>query len=612
MNVRRAGIMLAAAFTILGLRPASAEARQRSGFRSGPAVFQQNCGTCHGTQGATVEGRRAPSITALQEYSPERVYEALSAGSVHTQVAKLQDAQRRQIAEFLAGRPMGYATGDMQTMTNKCTANPAMANPASGPGWNGWGAGAGNARFQNAGAAGLTATQVPSLKLKWAFGVPNALEMYSQPAVVSGRVFFGSDAGHLYSVDARTGCGYWSFAADSGIRSAPVIAPIRNQGSTQYAVYFTDVLTRVYAVDAQTGKLLWKTRAGDHPRAKSSNGLTVFDGRVYVGFSSMETTTGAVMTYECCSFRGHLVALDANTGQRIWRTFVIAEEPKPRGKNNNGVQLYGPSGGAIWNVPTVDAERRRVYVGTGNGYTSPAAEGTDSVVAFDMDTGRIVWQHQEFKGDAYISNCGATTRGGDNCPETLGPDYDFGGASMVLQTLPDGRDVIVAGSKGGLSIAFDLDKNGAVVWRTNLAERPPGAAGLIVFGGASDGENIYYGLNQPGSVVAAVNLSDGSRKWTTPVIAASPRGIAAATTAIPGVVFSNSIDGTIRALSTGDGKVLWEYATAREYTSVNGVPTRGGAFGQAGASIAGGMLFVGSGYSTTGTAGNALLAFGLD
>ena len=612
MDVRRPAILLAVILTIFVIAPADTQAQQRSGFRAGPPVFQQNCGSCHGTQGVTVEGRTAPSISALQEYSPERVYESLTTGSMQSQAAKLQDNQKRQIAEFLAGRPMGNNTGDMQTMANKCAANPAMTNPASGPAWNGWGAGVQNTRFQNAGAAGLTAAQVPSLKLKWAFGVPNATEMFSQPTIVSGRVFFGSDAGYMYSVDAKSGCGYWSFAADSGIRSAPVIAPIRNQGATQFAVYFTDVLTRVYAVDAQTGRLLWKTRAGDHPRAKSSNGLTVFEGRVYVGLSSMETTTGAVMTYECCSFRGHLVALDANTGQRIWRTFVIAEEPKPRGKNNNGVQLYGPAGGAIWNVPTVDAKRRRVYVGTGNGYTSPAAEGTDSVIAFDMESGKIIWQHQEFKGDAYISNCGATTRGGDNCPETLGPDYDFGGASMVLQTLPDGRDVIIAGSKGGISMAFDLDKNGAVVWKTTLAERPPGAAGLLVFGGASDGESIYYGLNQPGSIVAAVKLSDGSRKWTTPAIASSTRGIAAATTAIPGVVFANSIDGTVRALSSSDGKVLWEYATAREYTSVNGVPARGGSFGQTGASIAGGMVFVGSGYSTTGTSGNVLLAFGVD
>jgi polyvinyl alcohol dehydrogenase (cytochrome) len=590
-----------------GAQPAAGP--QRLGFRVAPPTYQQYCGTCHGTEGTVTDGKKAPSIAQLQEYSPERVYDVLNKATAPPHAGNFSELQKRQFGEFVSGRPMNSAAGDSKTMTNHCASNPAMANPASSASWNGWGAGEKNARFQTAANAGLTAAQVPNLKLKWAFGAPNATEMYSQATVVSGRVFFGSDAAWLYSLDAKTGCIYWSFGADAGIRATPVITPLR-QGSTQYAVYFSDVLTRVYAVDAQTGKLLWKTKAGDHPRAKSSNGLTVHDGKVFIGFSSMETTTGAVSTYECCSFRGHVVALNAETGAKLWRTFVIAEEPKPRGKNAQGVTLYGPAGGAVWNVPTIDAKRRRVYVGTGNGYTSPAAVGTDSVIAFDMDSGKIVWQHQEVKGDAYISNCAAASRGGDNCPDTLGPDYDFGGSSLILHTLPDGRDILVAGTKGGLSIAFDPDKNGAVVWKTNLAESAPGAAGLIVFGGASDGQTVYYGLNQAGAIVAAVNLNDGSRKWTSARIAGARGGNPAATTAIPGVVFSHSADGTIRALSTTDGKVVFEYATAKEYTAINGVPTRGGAFGQSGSTVAAGMLYVGSGYNGQGVGGNAMLAFG--
>jgi polyvinyl alcohol dehydrogenase (cytochrome) len=488
-----------------------------------------------------------------------------------------------------------------------------MADPASGPAWNGWGAGAQNARFQTASAAGLTADQVPKLKLKWAFGVPNAAEMHSQPTVASGRVFFGSDAAYLYSLDTKTGCVYWSFQADAGIRTAPTVTTINGQGSTRYAVYFVDVLTRVYALDAQTGKLLWKVRAGDHPRAKSTGSPTAYDGRIYVPISSMETTTGAVLTYECCTFRGHVVALDANNGRRIWRTFVIQEEPKPRGKNKNGVTLWGPSGGSVWNAPTIDAKRKRLYVGTGNAYTSPAAEGTDSVIAMEMDTGKIVWQHQEYKGDAFISACRATAEPGDNCPDKLGPDYDFGGSAMILHTLPDGRDVLIAGSKGGVSLALDLDRNGAVLWRTNVAERPPSAAGLIVFGGASDGNTVYYGLNQPGGGVVAVQLSDGSRKWTTTRMAPNGQGHPAAITGIPGVVFTQSMDGVLRGLSTADGKVIWEYNTVREYESVNGIPAKGGSIGQAGATVVNGMLFLGSGYGTGNSInGNALLAFGLE
>ena len=590
--------------TLMAQGPQTQNATPRPGFRAAPAIFQQNCGTCH-------DGKQAPSITDLQQNSPERVYETLTTGKMKDQAAPLQDVQKRQIAEFLAGRPMGSdEAGDIKKMTNACPANPAMADPAAGPAWNGWSPGEKNARFQSASAAGLSPAQIPGLKLKWAFGVPKAAEMHSQPTIASGRVFFGSDAGYIYSLDAKTGCVYWAFHADSGTRTAPSVAPIKGQGATKYAVYFVDVLTRAYALDAQTGKLLWKVRAGDHPRAKSTGSATVYDGRIYVPMSAMETTTGAVLTYECCTFRGHVVALDANTGKQLWRTFVIQEEPKPRGKNKQGMTLYGPAGGSVWNAPTVDPKRHRIYVGTGNGVSEPATEGTDSVIAMDMDTGKIVWQHQEFKGDVFINNCRAAGEPGDNCPEKLGPDYDFGGSAMIMHTLPDGRDVIIAGSKGGVTLALDLDKSGAVVWRTNIAERAPGAAGLIVFGGASDGQNVYYGLNQPGGGVAAVKLADGSRPWTVK-IAAAGAGNPAAASAIPGVVFTGFADGMLRALSMTDGQVLWTYNTARDYETVNGVAAKGGNMGQAGATIAGGMVFIGSGYGTGNTGfGNVLLAFG--
>lgn len=589
---------------LLAQAPQGQNATTRPGFRAAPPIFQQNCGTCH-------DGKQAPSITDLQQYSPEHVYEALTSGKMKDQAASLQDVQKRQISEFLAGRPMGIEeAGDMRKMTNACPANPPMPDPAAGPTWNGWSPGEKNARFQSASAAGLTAAQIPNLKLKWAFGVPKAAEMHSQPTIVSGRVFFGSDAGIIYSLDAKTGCVYWSFHADSGTRTAPTVAPIQGRGSIKYAVYFVDVLTRTYAIDAQTGRLIWKTRAGDHPRAKSTGSATVYDGKVFVPMSAMETTTGAVLTYECCTFRGHVAALDANTGKQLWRTFVIPEEPKPRGKNKQGVTLYGPAGGSVWNAPAVDPKRKRIYVGTGNGVSEPASEGTDSVIAMDMDSGKIVWQHQEFKGDVFINNCRATGEPGDNCPEKLGPDYDFGGSAMIMHTLPDGRDVLIAGSKGGVALALDLDKNGAVVWRTGIAERPPGAAGLIVFGGAADGTNVYYGLNQPGGGVAAIKLADGSRPWTVK-IAETGAGNPAAVSAIPGVVFSGSADGTLRALAMTDGHVLWQYNTARDYETVNGVAAKGGNMGQAGAAIADGMIFIGSGYGTGNAGfGNVLLAFG--
>src|SRR5262245_14626503 len=389
--------LLIAALMVQG--PQAQTATPRPGFRAAPPIYQQNCGTCH-------DGKQVPAITDLQNHSPEQVYESLTTGKMKDQASQIPDVQKRQIAEFLAGRPMGTdEAGDLKKMANPCLTNPPMTDPVAGPAWNGWSPGDKNSRFQTGAAAGLTAAQVPTLKLKWAFGVPKAAEMHSQPTVASGRVFFGSDAGYIYSLDAKTGCVFWAFRADSGTRTAPTVAAIQGQGTTRYAVYFVDVLTRTYALDAQTGKLLWKTLAGAHPRAKSTGSATVYGGKVYVPMSAMETTTGAVLTYECCTFRGHVTALDANTGKKLWTTFVIPDEPKQRGTNKQGVKLYGAAGGSVWHPPTVDPKRHRIYVGTGNGVAEPTTDTTDSIIAMDMDTGKIVWQHQEVRGDVFINNC---------------------------------------------------------------------------------------------------------------------------------------------------------------------------------------------------------------
>src|SRR5215467_3388496 len=143
-------------------------ATPRPGFRAAPPIYQQNCGTCH-------DGQKAPSITDLQQNSPERIYDVLTTGKMKDQAAQVPDVQKRQIAEFLSGRPMGTdEAGDIKKMSNPCSSNPPMTDPAAGPSWNGWSPGDKNARFQSATAAGLSPAQVSTLKLKWAFGVPKA------------------------------------------------------------------------------------------------------------------------------------------------------------------------------------------------------------------------------------------------------------------------------------------------------------------------------------------------------------------------------------------------------------------------------------------------------
>jgi polyvinyl alcohol dehydrogenase (cytochrome) len=588
------------------------EQAQPKGWVAAQILFEKNCSKCHGNANSQV---RAPARETLMKLSPEAIYAALTSGPMSVQAKDLTDDQKRLIAQHLGGRPFGVAgAGDAKSMSNRCATNPPLGDPSAGAVWNGWSNDAINTRFQSAQAAGLTADQVPRLKLKWAFGFPYATEMYSQPTVVSGRIFVGGDTGYVYSLDAATGCVYWSYQAQAGVRTAPTIGAVKTQGAAKYAVYFGDQRANEYAVDAATGELLWKQRVEDHPLARIVGAPKLYNGRLYVPVSSGEEGISASAGYPCCTFRGSVVALDAETGKQIWKTYSIPETPKPTKKNSAGTQLSGPAGAAIWNSPTIDVKRNALYVGTGDAYTEPAAKTSDAILALDLDTGKMLWSFQDIRNDSWMVGCDGKHIVG-NCPEELGPDYDFS-VSPMLRTLSNGRQFLVVSGKSGYVLALDPDKKGAVLWKTPLFEKPPFYSGLIVFGGASDEQSAYFALNQVGGV-AAVDMVTGERKWFTPLAPAdnpgeAPRpGQSAAVTAIPGVVFSGGWDGRLRAVATGNGSVLWEFNTVRDYTTVNGVPGKGGSMGAPGPTVVGGMLYVGSGYVgvSNGLPGNVLLAF---
>ena len=600
--------------------PSYAQVQITGGHTSnGQKLFEQRCTTCHGNANAA---QRAPDRSTLMKLTPEAVFAALTTGPMRVQAQNLTGDQKRLIAEFLGGRPLGSKeAGAASRMPNRCEANPALGNPSAGPEWNGWGAGLGNDRFQGQ-AAGLSADRTPQLKLKWAFGFPNGTETYSQPTVAAGRVFIGSDTSFVYSLDAATGCVHWSFEAEAGVRTAISIGPVKGSGSAHYAAYFGDIRSNVYALDAATGKLLWKTHVDDHPLARITGAPALYAGRVYVPVSSSEEATSINMEYPCCTFRGSVVALNANTGRQIWKSYIIPEKPKPTRKNSLGTQLWAPAGAAVWDSPTIDAKRRVLYVGTGDSYTEPAAKTSDAVIAFDLDTGKIKWVFQDTKNDAWMAGC-SPQNPSDNCPEDLGPDYDFG-ASPMLRTLPDGRDILIAAHKSGRVLALDPANKGAVLWKVELAKKPPVFMGVVAFGGAADEQKAYFALqnenvapNSGQDGIASIQLATGQPGWFTPTVPQEangepPRsGQSAAVTAIPGVVFSGGWDGMLRALSASDGHIIWKYNTAQDFKTVNGVAARGGSMGAPGPTVAGGMLFVGSGYIgvRNGMPGNVLLAF---
>jgi polyvinyl alcohol dehydrogenase (cytochrome) len=594
---------------------------------SGAALYEANCAQCH--SGAT--DARIPDVTVLQRLSADAIVTALTTGPMRAQGEALTPTDRAAIALFLAGNAVSVErSAAVATPGAACAPTASSGFTPAGGQWNGWGVDVTNTRFQPADQAGLTSAQVPNLKLKWAFGFPNGTSARAQPTIAGGRVFVGSQSGDVCALDAASGCTIWTFKAAAGVRTAIVLGPAGTgangangaTGATGAAsgatiAYFGDTRATAYAIDAATGSLIWTRKLDTHRSASITGSPTLYQGRLYVPVASGEEGQGNNPQYECCTFRGSVAALDAATGAVVWQTYSIAEAPKPIGKNKAGVTRYGPAGAGIWSSPTIDAKRHVVYAATGNMYTEPQQTTSDAVLAFDMDTGKIVWSKQATTNDIYMVGCNSPTA--PNCPETVGPDHDFGNAP-ILARLPDGRDAIVIGQKSGVGWAFDPDHEGAVLWQYKAGRG--GALGGMEWGSAVDERRAYFAISdsgapQPGGL-HAVDLVSGQRVWFAPPPAslACGRGrgcsaaLSAAITVIPGVVFAGSMDGTIRAYSTADGSVLWEYDTNREFPTVNGVKAAGASINQAGPTVAGGLLLVSSGYgSLGGRAGNVLLAF---
>jgi polyvinyl alcohol dehydrogenase (cytochrome) len=560
--------------------------------------------------------------------SPMKVLFSLESGIMKAQAEGLSSADRHAL--------VGYITYPAPKVTPAPSG--AFCDAARAPGvrtatvresasqWTRWGVDFENTRFQSAAAAGLAADDVPKLKLKWAFGLGDTSAVRAQPSIAGGRIFVGSDAGTVYSLDASTGCIYWTFQAEGSVTAAPSIGGAR--------AYFGDQKANAYALDASSGKLLWKVHVDDHFAARVTAGSLLHKGVLYVPVASFEEVLPMSPSYECCTFRGSLVALNASTGKRIWKTYTIAQAPEPTKISKSKAQLRGPSGASIWSAPTFDEKRNVIYVATGNNYSDPATETSDAVLALNRKTGKILWSRQFTPKDA--NNSGCNVPGKMNCPDSNGPDFDFG-QPPILVSLSAGRRALVIAQKSGLAHGLDPDRKGEVLWETRVGQG--GALGGSQWGSAADRENMYVAVSdlringvvldktaaegyrltldsKQGGGLFALRLATGEKVWSAKPAPCGERkrcspAQSAAITLIPGVVFSGSLDGHLRAYSTATGEVIWDMDTASEYETVNGQKARGGSLdGPGGAVIAGGMLYVNSGYGQWGgMPGNVLLAF---
>jgi polyvinyl alcohol dehydrogenase (cytochrome) len=585
--------------------------------QNGEALYKANCANCHSQAAAGQQppGQQAPGVDALRQMTPEGIVTAMTYGRMQVQAISLTDDERKAVAEFLTGKRV--APPAPPVVVNRCTSSPAVTNPTQGPSWNGWGNGIQNARYAKSG--GLTAADLPRLKLKWAFGFNGVDSARSQPALAGGRLFVASENGEVHALDPKTGCTHWTVRARMGVRTALSVAPYKNAGASGYAVFFGDGRANVYALDANTGRELWVTKIDDHKFAAITGAPTFHNGRLYVGVQGLnEEGQGGRPQYECCTFRGSVNALDANTGRVLWKRYTI-DEPKPRGKNKDGIPQWGPAGAGIWSSPTVDPKRNMIYVATGNNYAEPSQKTSDAVMALDMNSGTVKWVNQATPDDNWTLGCRAQNPDNPNCPATLGPDFDFS-ASPSLVTV-NGRDMLVTPQKSGMTYAMDPDREGATVWSYRMGQGS-GLGGQ--WGGAADEKNAYFGVSDiltpnPGGM-RAVDLATGKPVWSVepqPTLCPASRTCrasqGAAVTVIPGAVFSGSLDGGMRAYSTTDGKILWTFDTNREFTTVNGVKAKGGGLEGPGAIVAGGMVYFNSGYGGfIGNGGNVLLAFGVE
>ena len=422
-----------------------------AGAQNGETVYKEHCASCHSSAAP-----RVPPESALRLMNLMRVLSALQTGVMKTVGDTLTAQEQYAVALYLnAGAAPKAAQLPAAAFCGKATQTFLLS--ASGPAWTGWSTSVQNWRFQNSAGAGLAAADVPKLKLKWAFSLGDEISARSQPAVAAGRIFLGTATGSVYSLDARTGCIYWNAKIDGSIRSALVIG--LTKGGKHAALYF-GAGHNAYALDAETGAQLWTVRIADHFAAVITAAPLLHRSVLYFGVSSFEETLPPIPTYECCTFRGSVVALKADTGKLLWQSYTIPNSPRPTGKNRAGKQMYGPSGAAVWSTPTFDEKRQTVYVATGDDYSHPAAQTSDAILALDAKKGKLVWSHQVTANDVFNNAC--TIPGNPNCPPPSGGDFDFG-QPPILVALGDRRRELVIGQKSGIAYAFDPDKQGVIL-----------------------------------------------------------------------------------------------------------------------------------------------------
>ena len=573
------------------------------------AIFSDTCATCH--SGGVP---RAPHSTTFQVMSPDYILSILN-GVMAPQSEHLNEEEKIKLSEYITGGKISLNLPDPNFCNKEI--NPIVLERDYS--YLQWGYDKKNTRNV---PSRITSENAKTLKLKWVFAYPSATRARSQPSVSGNTVFVGGQNLFLYALDKETGCVRWRVKTDGEIRSAPAIY----FGESGEFIFVGDYEGNLYKVDPYTGERVWTKSLRYHPRVILTGSIRVYENVIYIPLSSREWADGADPEYQCCTFRGGLMALEVENGEEVWTTYSIPLPPKPTGTYNSmGIEILAPSGVPVWNSPTFDDKRNLIYFGTGESYSSPAADTSDSIIAVDKKIGGIVWIFQAESGDAWNMGCFAKVDA--NCPSEDGPDFDFG-ASVVIADVHKDKTILFGGRKSGHVYALDANQNGKLIWSKRIGKG--GFAGGIHWGMTTDNKSIFAAVADtnfinkfPGPATPGIYSLDaitGSLNWKfvpsdrclESKKPACDKGISAALTSTNDLIIGGGFDGWLYVLNKDTGKVLWEFNTDIDFSSYTDIPAHGGSIESDGAVVVGNNIFINSGYLYGGRlGGNVLLNFEL-
>ena len=581
----------------------------------GAPLYGQHCAGCHEAQ-----VYKAPHTTWLELMSPQVLYRSLTEGVMASQAAHLSDTDKQHIVEYITQMRLGDPAAESPLAW--CEGPSKQFSALDEGRLTGWGYDTN--RHVPSDISGLSNSHLNDLELKWSFGFPGATRARSQPTIAMGAVFVGSQDGTVYAFDLETGCVRWTFAARAEVRTGITLGK-RGPDKVPTA-YFGDIIANLYAIDAETGEPIWQTSADDHHSATLTGTPAFANGNLYVPISSLEVVTAADPDYACCTFRGHVLAVNSDDGSIIWDSYSIPNPPISIATTRAGTKVFSPSGAPIWTSPTIDVARNLLIFGTGENYSSPADQNSDAVIAVRLDTGERLWSRQTFSDDAWNVACMMIDN--PNCPEEDGPDYDQS-SSPLLVDLDDERTLVVAGQKDGRVFALDWETGQTKVWETKLGRGS--IQGGVHFGMAAAGSRVFVPINdmndtrngewldpkkaRPG--ISAIDAATGEVLWShvQDNVCGEGRpfcdpGVSAPITATDDAVVAGHLDGFIRIYNSETGDIIWSFDTTESVTGTNGVIAKGGSMSGSGPALGDGHLVINSGYGLYNhEAGNALLVF---